>query len=174
MSTNHPLFTAFNGDMYHHWYQSPFGKLLITGNQTAVTGISFPNKSVTPKEHWPANASQFKDVSDQLDHYFAGTLKTFNIPLAPKGTAFQQSVWTQLMTIPYGQTTSYGAIAKQLSNPKAMRAVGSANGRNPIPVIIPCHRVIGSNGSLTGFGGGLPTKSFLLDLENSDQLSLAL
>ena len=99
-------------------------------------------------------------------------MKTFDLPLAPGGTAFQQSVWDQLLKIPYGETTSYGTIAYQIENSKAVRAVGSANGRNPIPIIIPCHRVIGSNGSLTGFGGGLPTKSFLLDLENSDQLRL--
>lgn len=123
-------------------------------------------------DQWIKDSSQFKEACNQLDHYFAGRLTTFELPLAARGTEFQQSVWAELLNIPYGATTSYGAIAKTLGNPKAVRAVGNANGRNPIPVIIPCHRVIGSDGSLTGFGGGLPTKTFLLNLENSEQLSL--
>lgn len=167
-------FTPFEGDTYYCQHQSPFGELLITGNQSAIRSITFPNKHWIIADQWQEEPAQFEAVRSQLDSYFAGTLEQFNLPLAPQGTDFQQSVWTQLMMIPYGATTTYGAIAHQLNNPKAMRAVGSANGRNPIPVIIPCHRVIGSNGSLTGFGGGLPTKSFLLDLENSEQLSLAL
>lgn len=179
MPAKHPLFTIFAGDTCYHWYQSPFGKLLITGNQTAIATLTFPNKTILADD--PAtdkdlirDASPFKDVCKQLDLYFNGKLESFDLPLAPRGTDFQLSVWTELMNIPYGQTTSYGAIARNLKNPKAMRAVGSANGRNPIPIIIPCHRVIGSDGSLTGFGGGLPTKTFLLELENSDQLTLQL
>ena len=96
----------------------------------------------------------------------------FDLPLAPNGTPFQQRVWEALLTIPYGETTSYGALARKIQQPKASRAVGSANGSNPIPIIIPCHRVIGADGTLTGFGGGLPTKRYLLALEDQDQLSL--
>lgn len=145
---------------------------MITGNQSAITSLTFPIKKPQASKQWREDASQFKEACKQLDDYFAGKLKEFDLPLAPGGTVFQQSVWNQLLKIPYGQTTSYGRIARKIGNNKAMRAVGSANGRNPIPVIIPCHRVIGNDGSLTGFGGGLPTKSFLLDLENSDQLCL--
>lgn len=172
MTAQSSLFTTFEGDTYYHWYQSPFGKLLITGNQSAVSTLIFPNQNAIIADQWIHDSSQFKEVCNQLDHYFKGKLTTFELPLAPRGTAFQLSVWAELIKIPFGKTTSYGAIAKKLNNPKAVRAVGSANGRNPIPVIIPCHRVIGSDGSLTGFGGGLPTKTFLLNLENSEQLSL--
>jgi len=174
MPAKSDLFTTFKGDKYYHWYQSPFGKLLITGNRSALSTLTFPGKHAITADHWTQDASQFKEVCQQLDQYFAGRLIKFEFPLAPAGTEFQRSVWKELMSIPYGETTSYGAIAKKLNNPKAVRAVGGANGRNPIPVIIPCHRVIGSDGSLTGFGGGLPTKTFLLNLENSDQLTLPL
>lgn len=174
MSDKIPLFEPFTGETYYQWYNSPIGKLLITGNQSAIATITFPIKEAVPAIQWTHSTTQFKEVCKQLDHYFTGSLKRFDLPLSPEGTNFQQSVWDQLLKIPYGQTTSYGIIAKKLGNSKAMRAVGSANGRNPIPVIIPCHRVIGSDGSLTGFGGGLPTKSYLLDLENSEQLCLPL
>lgn len=174
MSDKPTFFQPFEGGMYFHWHDSPIGRLLITGNQSAIATITFPNKKAVADDSWVEDASQFKAVCNQLDQYFAGKLKKFDLPLAPGGTSFQQSVWDQLLKIPYGQTTSYGIIARRIGNSKAVRAVGSANGRNPIPVIIPCHRVIGSDGSLTGFGGGLPTKSYLLDLENTDQLSLAL
>lgn len=177
-----PLFEPFTGETCYHWYNSPIGNLLITGNQSAIASITFPIKKITAADEWPnerpdewiEKPAQFKEVCRQLDLYFAGKLKAFDLPLTPAGTDFQQSVWSQLLKIPYGQTTSYGKIADRIGNKKASRAVGSANGRNPIPVIIPCHRVIGSDGSLTGFGGGLPTKSYLLNLENSDQLCLPL
>jgi methylated-DNA-[protein]-cysteine S-methyltransferase len=103
----------------------------------------------------------------QLDEYFAGKRQEFDLPLAPAGTDFQCQVWQGLQEIPFGETWSYGELARHVGRPKASRAVGAANGLNPIPVIIPCHRVIGSNGKLTGFGGGLETKSFLLKLESS-------
>jgi len=111
----------------------------------------------------------------QLTAYFEGRLKRFDLPLAPVGTAFQLSVWEALKAIPYGEVASYGEIARAIGNPKAVRAVGGANARNPIPIIIPCHRVIGSDGSLTGFGGGLETKRRLLDLEScrGDELQMA-
>lgn len=104
-------------------------------------------------------------VTAQLNEYFAGKRRSFNLPLAPSGTAFQKRVWDELSRIPFGETRTYGQIAAAIGNPRACRAVGGANGANPIPVIVPCHRVIGSDGSLTGFGCGLPVKRFLLQLE---------
>lgn len=109
--------------------------------------------------------TSFQAVTDQLNEYFAGRRQTFNVKLAPQGTDFQQQVWLQLSKIPYGQAVSYSHIAEQIGNPKANRAVGLANGKNPLPIIVPCHRVIGKDGSLTGFGGGLDVKRFLLNLE---------
>jgi methylated-DNA-[protein]-cysteine S-methyltransferase len=106
-----------------------------------------------------------KEPVRQLRAYFAGELKDFDLPLAPKGTEFQQNVWAELCKIPYGETISYGELARRIGNPNASRAVGLANGSNPIPVVIPCHRVIGANGKLTGYGGGLPIKERLLALE---------
>jgi methylated-DNA-[protein]-cysteine S-methyltransferase len=108
----------------------------------------------------------FKEVKYQLDAYFAGELQDFDLPLLPTGTRFQERVWQALAEIPYGETWSYGELARHIGKPKASRAVGAANGINPIPVIIPCHRVIGSSGKLTGFGGGLETKQYLLKLES--------
>ena len=115
-----------------------------------------------PAEGWVEDQHGFETVSLQLAAYFGHELRSFDIPLNLTGTKFQRSVWSQLQQIPYGQTTTYGALARCLGKPKASRAVGAANGANPIPIIIPCHRVIGSNKSLTGFGGGLATKAFLL------------
>lgn len=109
----------------------------------------------------------FKPVKQQLAAYFAGELTDFNLVLAPEGTDFQLAVWTALQKIPYGETCSYGDIANRIGKPEASRAVGAANGQNPLPIVIPCHRVIGSNGSLTGFGGGLDCKQFLLRLEQT-------
>jgi methylated-DNA-[protein]-cysteine S-methyltransferase len=120
---------------------------------------------------WREDKAPFAEVIRQLRAYFSGELKTFDLPLAPEGTEFQLLVWNSLRTIPYGETISYAQLAHNIGNPKAVRAVGLANGCNPIPIIIPCHRVIGSDGSLTGFGGGLPNKKKLLALE-SRQLSL--
>jgi methylated-DNA-[protein]-cysteine S-methyltransferase len=108
------------------------------------------------------------DAERQLSEYFAGKRKEFEVPLDMRGTPFQKNVWEALLAIPFGETRSYGQIAKQLGNPNATRAVGAANGRNPLPIIVPCHRVIGSSGSLTGFGGGLETKAQLLSLEQKD------
>jgi len=143
--------------------ESPIGPLVLAGDQGALRFIHFHGQQ---DDSWIPDRAPFVDVIEQLKAYFAGKLTDFEIPLAPAGTPFQQSVWRALLTIPYGQTTTYGAIAKQIDNPTAIRAVGAANGANPIPIIIPCHRVIGSNGKLTGFGGGLPTKELLLKLES--------
>jgi methylated-DNA-[protein]-cysteine S-methyltransferase len=117
-----------------------------------------------PDAHGRA-AEPFKAAADQLDAYFAGELTTFELPLAPRGSEFQQRVWAALQEIPYGETESYGQLAERIGSPGAARAVGLANGRNPIGIVIPCHRVVGSNGSLTGYGGGLDRKRALLDLE---------
>jgi len=118
-----------------------------------------------PEPDWIFNEKPFAVARQQLEEYFAGDRREFDLPLNLSGTEFQVQVLEELQRIPYGETTSYGDIAKRIGRPKAMRAVGAANGRNPIPIIVPCHRVIGSSGDLTGFGGGLDTKAALLRLE---------
>ncbi len=116
---------------------------------------------------WQRARGELDTAVRQLSEYFAGTRRVFELPLEPRGSSFQRRVWAQLERIPYGETTSYGALAQQLGAPRALRAVGAAHGANPLPIVIPCHRVIGANGSLTGFGGGLPIKRALLALEAS-------
>jgi methylated-DNA-[protein]-cysteine S-methyltransferase len=153
--------------------ESPVGKLLLAAEAQGLRLVSFESsKRATPVQpDWKENKAPFAEVIRQLRAYFDGELREFDLPLAPEGTAFQLRVWNSLRTIPYGETISYGQLAQRIGNPKAVRAVGLANGCNPIPIIIPCHRVIGSDGSLTGFGGGLPNKKKLLALE-SRQMSL--
>ena len=143
---------------------SPVGSLLVAGNDDALHYLSFPNspKAVEPRSDWHQTDAPFLEVRRQLTAYFDGELRQFDLPLFLAGTAFQKSVWRHLATIPFGETQSYGQLAATLERPKASRAVGAANGSNPLPIILPCHRVIGGNGSLTGFGGGLPTKEYLL------------
>jgi len=135
--------------------------------------VSFENgkRTTPPQSDWQLDEEPFAEVIRQLQAYFSGELKEFNVPLAMEGTEFQLRVWNALRAIPYGETISYAQLAERIGNPKAVRAVGLANGSNPIPIIVPCHRVIGGNGSLTGFGGGLSTKKRLLELE-SRQLTL--
>ena len=145
---------------------SPIGDLLVAGNDDgAVVEIHF--RGATPRDEWERDDSGFDDVRAQLREYFAGTLRAFTLPLAPTGTPFQLDVWNALRKIPYGDTRSYGQLAQQLGRPNASRAVGAANGANPIPIVIPCHRVIGGDGRLTGYGGGLPLKRALLELEGA-------
>ncbi|WP_127104573.1 methylated-DNA--[protein]-cysteine S-methyltransferase [Pararhodobacter zhoushanensis] len=146
---------------------SPVGDLLVAGTDKALHFLSFPSghKSFGPRPDWRPADAPFRAVKEQLAAYFAGELNRFDLPLHLSGTAFQTSVWHYLATIPRGETRTYGQIAALLGRPKASRAVGAANGNNPIPIILPCHRVIGVNGSLTGFGGGLPVKDYLLRLE---------
>jgi methylated-DNA-[protein]-cysteine S-methyltransferase len=153
--------------MYYCHFETPIGELLLAGNTDALSMIGFPKGSMRrdPEPDWIYNEEPFQKVCTQLTEYFAGERKDFDLPLSLSGTEFQVSVLEALQQIPYGETTSYGAIAKQIGRPKAVRAVGAANGRNPIPIIVPCHRVIGSSGDLTGFGGGLDTKAELLRLE---------
>lgn len=146
---------------------SVLGDLLLAGDGESLQLIGFPEGKARTRHgvDWVRTDSPFAEVIRQLDAYFAGELQDFDVALAPQGTAFQQSVWKALTAIPYGSTCSYGAIAHAVGRPKASRAVGAANGQNPIPIIIPCHRVIGSTGKLTGFGGGLAAKETLLALE---------
>lgn len=153
--------------------ESPVGTLLLTCDEAGLREINFPrNGHAAAADHdWKEDRSAFDEVVRQLHGYFAGELQEFDLPLAPDGTPFQQKVWKELCEIPYGETISYGELARRIGNPNASRAVGLANGSNPIPIIIPCHRVIGSNGKLTGYGGGLPIKEKLLALEKK-QLTL--
>lgn len=153
------------------WYidvDSPIGKLTVASNGDAITGLYMELHKHGPvgRETWSHDTRSeirvLRDAAQQLREYFAGTRLDFDLPLAAHGTDVQKSVWTQLSEIPFGETRTYGEIAKVIGRPKASRAVGSANGRNPISIIVPCHRVIGSDGSLTGFGGGIERKRWLL------------
>ena len=151
--------------MYKSYYKSPIGLIEIRANDSGLLVVTFLNEE-GQTEDAPSNTITEKTAS-QLTEYFAGTRPIFDVPLAPFGTPFQQQVWAELLRIPFGKTDSYSAIAQKLNNPLSVRAVGTANGRNPIAVIIPCHRVIGASGALTGYAGGLWRKEFLLDLENA-------
>jgi methylated-DNA-[protein]-cysteine S-methyltransferase len=147
-------------------HESPVGRLTLVSDGAALAGVYFESQKHGSPPAGPRGTDRIIDAArKQLDSYFAGRRKTFDVPLRPVGTAFQTRVWDALTKIPYGETRSYGAIAQAIGSPKAVRAVGAANGRNPIPIIIPCHRVIGADGSLTGFGGGMGRKELLLDLE---------
>ena len=150
---------------------SPIGELVITASDSGLTGVWFPGKGpVTAArpddERGPASALLAR-ASEQLAEYFAGTRTTFDLPLDAPGTAFQRRVWDVLRTIPYGSTLSYSDLARRLGDVRLTRAVGAANGKNPIPIIVPCHRVVGANGALTGFGGGLDRKRWLLEHEGA-------
>ena len=149
------------------YLESPIGTLLLAGDADGLQQILFPTNGspARPDPEWRENPSALAVVITQLRAYFAGELELFDLSLSPKGTAFQQKVWSELRNIPYGETISYGELARRIGNSNASRAVGLANGSNPIPIVIPCHRVIGSNGKLTGYGGGLSIKEKLLALE---------
>ena len=148
--------------------QSPVGSILLAGNARALTHLSFQDgrHPIDPDPRWTYSDKPFQRPIRQLNEYFSGKRTTFTINLAPQGTPFQQRVWQALQTIPYGRTLSYGQIAKAIGKPKASRAVGAANGQNPVSIIVPCHRVIGSNGKLVGYGGGLSIKETLLAHES--------
>jgi methylated-DNA-[protein]-cysteine S-methyltransferase len=158
--------------MYYCYLDTPIGELLVAGDDDGLGMVGFPEGSMRrePEPDWIFNEKELAEACRQLSEYFAGQRKRFELKLNPSGTEFQRQVLDELVKIPYGTTVSYSDIARRIGRPKAVRAVGAANGRNPIPVIIPCHRVIGAHGDLTGFGGGLPTKEALLrlELENSD------
>jgi methylated-DNA-[protein]-cysteine S-methyltransferase len=153
--------------MPHTHLETPIGRLRLVANEEALTHVEFDGRwSLPPDRCGYQGANAVLDLAcDQLLAYFEGTLHAFDLPLAPRGTPFQRQCWDALQTLGYGRVASYRDIATQIGNPIATRAVGAANGRNPIPIIIPCHRVSGANGSLTGFGGGIETKRFLLELE---------
>jgi len=151
--------------VYYCYLETPIGDLFLAGEEDVLRLIGFPEEGREPESGWIFSEEPFADAREQLKEYFRGKRMSFNLNLRPKGTEFQLKVLEELKKIPYGTTTSYGEIAERIGRPKAARAVGAANGRNPIPIIIPCHRVIGSTGDLTGFGGGIPAKKALLRLE---------
>jgi len=152
---------------HHTTVASPIGDLLLLGNESALTGLHFPPYRWTSAliGDLPCDDGPFRAAAEQLGEYFAGDRRVFELPLALDGTAFQRQVWAALQEIPYGKTATYGEIATALGHPSAARAVGMANNRNPIAIIVPCHRVVGRNGALVGYGGGLDRKRMLLELE---------
>jgi methylated-DNA-[protein]-cysteine S-methyltransferase len=153
--------------MLYRYIDSPIGQLLLAGDREGLKIIGFPQGKgkVSTGADWELTSNGFLDAELQLAEYYDGRRRSFDLNLAPQGTDFQLAVLAALQTIPHGETRSYLDIAIQIGRPKAVRAVGAANGRNPLPIVIPCHRVIGADGSLTGFGGGLESKLFLLQLE---------
>ncbi|MGH8279941.1 MAG: methylated-DNA--[protein]-cysteine S-methyltransferase [Gammaproteobacteria bacterium] len=155
--------------MYYCYMKSPVGVLMLAGDESGLRHIDFQEgpHPAKPGPDWRENAKPLRAAIQELKEYFAGERKSFDLPLAPEGTEFQLKVWRLLQRIPYGGTWSYGQLARRVGNPKAARAVGAANGQNPLPIVVPCHRVIGANGSLTGFGGGLDIKQQLLELESN-------
>ena len=148
------------------FYDTELGRVSIGEKKGAIVFLGLPGEEV-PKDVPVCETELLRRASEQLREYLSGERRTFDLPLAPEGTAFQKAVWAELEKIPYGETRSYGQIAAQVGNAKACRAVGMANHRNPIPIFIPCHRVIGADGSLTGYGGGLDCKKVLLRLEHN-------
>jgi methylated-DNA-[protein]-cysteine S-methyltransferase len=158
MMTNKVFFSAMN---------SPIGPLTLTSNGSSLTGVYFEGRGVPPVHDpdWERDDSRLRAATEQLEQYFAGELTAFKLPLSPQGTPFQRKVWDALVRIPFATTLSYGELASQIGVPGAARAVGQANGSNPLAVIVPCHRVIGSNGRLTGYGGGEERKRWLLNFE---------
>lgn len=151
-------------------FDSPVGPLMLATSDAGLHALEFGESRhpVRRDSQWQRGEHPLLHrARSQLDAYFSGTLRAFDLPLAPQGTAFQRAVWDALTTIAYGQTLGYGEIAARIGKPSAVRAVGAANGRNPLSIFVPCHRVIGADGTLTGYGGGLPTKEFLLRLEGA-------
>ena len=148
---------------------TPLGPLLLAGGPAGLEAVNFQHSTHphAPEADWLRDDGALDEARRQLSEYFTGARTAFDLPLHPQGTAFQHKVWTALRGIPYGMTITYGELARRVGQPTAARAVGAANGRNPIPIIIPCHRVIGSNGKLTGFYGGLHLKEGLLSLERT-------
>jgi methylated-DNA-[protein]-cysteine S-methyltransferase len=148
--------------IYYRWLDSPLGALLLTSNGRLLTGLYLQGQKFFPEQtkdwHESEQVDPFVQTQEQIAEYFAHQRQSFDLPIEPQGTEFQKQVWQLLLQIPFGETISYGALAKKIGKPVASRAVGSANGRNPISIIVPCHRVIASNGKLTGYAGGLDRK----------------
>ena len=154
------------------WYtilDTPFGALCIAGTTQGLTHVEFQDgeRPVRPEPDWQENQGVLDEAREQLQAYFEGQRRRFTLPVAPEGTPFQQRVWRELQQIPWGATTTYREIAEKLGQPAAVRAVGHANGRNPVAIVIPCHRVVGANGYLTGYAGGIATKRRLLQHEGA-------
>lgn len=160
---------------YYHDCSSPIGRLLLVSNGEALTGLFMADKAggPAPAHDWRRDAGLFADACRQLAAYFAGDLHEFDVALSPQGTEFQRKVWRELCRIPYGETISYGEQARRIGQPAASRAVGRANGQNPISIIVPCHRVVGASGALTGYGGGIERKRWLLDHEAQGPANIA-
>jgi methylated-DNA-[protein]-cysteine S-methyltransferase len=153
--------------MIYDTIESPIGRIVLAGNDGALSHVGLPEsrKPLAIPQEWRRDSDSFAEARRQFDAYFSGSLREFTLKLSPQGTEFRLRVWEALCTIPYACTISYAELARRIGNPKASRAVGLANGANPLSIIMPCHRVIGANGSLTGYGGGLKAKQYLLDLE---------
>ncbi len=154
--------------VYYDEMATPIGRLRLVADTGGLREVWFESgrHRRDPAPHWERSSSALTFARTALEEYFARTRQVFELPLNPHGTPFQLAVWQELARIPYGSTISYAELARRIGQPRAVRAVGAANGRNPLPIVLPCHRVIGSDGSLTGFGGGLPTKRYLLALEH--------
>ncbi|HYT04549.1 MAG TPA: methylated-DNA--[protein]-cysteine S-methyltransferase [Gemmatimonadales bacterium] len=162
--------TGKSGGILATRLQSPLGELVITASDAGITGVWFPGAdraAVQPDDAREPPSGVLARAREQLSEYFAKARTTFDLPLAPPGTAFQRRVWDALRAIPYGTTLSYSELARRLGDVRATRAVGAANGKNPIPIIVPCHRVVGAQGELTGFGGGVDRKRWLLEHEGA-------
>lgn len=154
--------------IYYRYVDAPIGRLMIAADAHGIRALEFPQNRHPVKRvgEWrEGDTPLLRQAIDQLGEYFDGRRQSFDLPLSARGTPFQHVVWQALRDIPFGHTWSYAQLAQRIGKPTAMRAVGAANGRNPIPIIVPCHRVIGANGTLTGFGGGIDCKRFLLELE---------
>ncbi|UTW08291.1 methylated-DNA--[protein]-cysteine S-methyltransferase [Pseudomonas benzenivorans] len=153
--------------MHYRYHDSPVGRLLLVGDEAGLQQLlmEMDERPWQIEEDWQSAGAELDAPCRQLDDYFAGRRRRFELPLAPRGTAFQLAVWQALQQIPFGQTRCYSGLAEAIGRPRAVRAVGAANGANPIAIIIPCHRVIGRDGSLTGYAGGLARKALLLQLE---------
>jgi methylated-DNA-[protein]-cysteine S-methyltransferase len=157
-------------DFCHRWVDTSIGRLLVVASQAGLRAITFERNgrpADPPERSHPVGGGALDEAARQLADYFKRRRRRFDLPLDPAGTPFQRRVWEALRKIPYGETRSYGEIAREIGRPDAMRAVGAANGANPLPIVVPCHRVVGADGSLTGFGGGLDVKRFLLELEGA-------
>lgn len=161
--------------MNYDFLHTPIGRLLLVADEHGLCRIDFPDadQDARIEPDWRRERRHLDAAIEQLDAYFAGRRRHFDLALAAQGTAFRKSVWNELCRIPYGETISYGEQARRIGNPRASRAVGAANGANPLPIVVPCHRVIGASGQLTGFGGGLPIKQWLLDHERRHALPAA-
>lgn len=162
--------------MNYEYFDTPFGRLLLAADDDGLRHVDFPHARQEERieAHWQHSRHGLEETIAQLEAYFAGERIGFDLSLAADGTPFRKAVWRELVHIPYAETISYGELARRIGNVNASRAVGAANGANPLPIVVPCHRVIGSQGALTGFGGGLPIKQWLLDHERRHAPRVAL